>query len=157
MKKSIVGSLFTSMLLCLSAVSQAKENITIIYAYNIADSVAGITTVPALTTNVRTDPPTRTSSPAATNATRATGLAVRAPRIEVTTVRTSPLSMSVSGASMIKATRNAPPTMGTASRSFRQDSATNCAMTSGQFAAATSAPRFSAVFNPGFGIGNAPF
>ena len=32
--------LFTSVLLCASVVSQAKENITIIYAYNIADSVA---------------------------------------------------------------------------------------------------------------------
>jgi len=32
--------LFTLVLLCTSVVSQAKENITIIYAYNIADSVA---------------------------------------------------------------------------------------------------------------------
>jgi tripartite-type tricarboxylate transporter receptor subunit TctC len=36
----MMRSLLTSILLCLSAVAQAKETITIIYAYNIADSVA---------------------------------------------------------------------------------------------------------------------
>src|SRR6266705_3910661 len=36
----MVRNLFALVLLCTSVVSQAKENITIIYAYNIADSVA---------------------------------------------------------------------------------------------------------------------
>jgi len=36
----MMRNLFALILLCASVVSQAKENITIIYAYNIADSVA---------------------------------------------------------------------------------------------------------------------
>ena len=74
---------------------------------------------------------------------------VSAATIDVTISRTSPRSRSVSCVSSSSATRKAPPTIGTASRSLRLESATKLTMTSGQFAAAMSAPRLSAAFSPG--------
>jgi glycosyltransferase involved in cell wall biosynthesis len=90
-----------------------------------------------------------TMRPEATNAASATGLAINAERMEVTMSRTSPRSRSLRLASRSSATRKAPPTIGTASRSLRTDSVTNWTITSGQLAAAISAPRFKAAFSPG--------
>ena len=55
----------------------------------------------------------------------------------------------MSGVSSSSATRNAPPTIGTASSSLTLESATKPTITSGQFAAAMSAPRLRAAFSPG--------
>jgi tripartite-type tricarboxylate transporter receptor subunit TctC len=47
----MIRGLFATILLCLSAVAQAKETLTIIYAYNIADSVANYHRALALEAN----------------------------------------------------------------------------------------------------------
>ena len=55
----------------------------------------------------------------------AAGLAISADTIDMTISRTSPCSRSVRLVSISSATRNAPPTTGTASNSLRLDSAMN--------------------------------
>src|SRR5262245_22091649 len=114
----------------------------------VSDS-ASSATVPPFTTNWSTDPATKTSDAEAMKATSAPGLAVSAETIEVAMSRRSPRSRSLSGVSSSSATRKAPPTIGTASSSLTLESATNPTMTSGQLAAAMSAPRFRAAFRPG--------
>src|SRR3954471_6509544 len=115
----------------------------------IRSASASSAIVPALTTKVRIDPPTSTSRPAATNAASAAGLCISAAMIDVTISLASPRRSSDMLVSSSSATMKAPPTIGTASISLRLDSATNCTTTSGQLAAAISAPRFRAAFSPG--------
>ena len=79
----------------------------------------------------------------------ATGCPASAPNTSATICRGSPDRTSSTLAPSSSTTRNTLPTMGTASSSFRVPSAMNCTITSGQLAAATSAPRLSAVFKEG--------
>ena len=114
-----------------------------------ASALTSTETVPALTTNVRADPPSITSRNAATKATSAGGLAAIALKTACTISLGLPLMSSPTSAFNRSATRKIPPRTGTASSSFSVDSATNCTTTSGQFAAVMSAPRLSAAFRPG--------
>ena len=114
-----------------------------------SSACARIATVPPLVTNVSPYPPTSTSRNASTKAASATGLAASAPNTAPTICCTLPASTSSTSAPSRSTTRNTPPTTGTASSSFSVPSATNCTTTSGQFAAATSAPRLSAAFSEG--------
>ena len=77
------------------------------------------------------------------------GFVLSAEMIEVMISVGPPRRSSVSGVSRSRATRNAPPAIGTARSSFTLESAMKPTMTSGQLTAATSAPRFSAAFSPG--------
>ena len=114
-----------------------------------ASASARMATVPPLTTNVSVEPPSRTSTNAAPNAVSATGLAPSATSTAPMISRTSPASTSRRSAPSRSTTRKIPPTTGTASSSFKVPSATNWTAMSGQFAAASKAPRLSEDFNAG--------
>ena len=110
---------------------------------------ASSATVPPLTTNWISDPPTTNTSPDGDERRqrdRAGRQRREDRRDDVAHVAAQQLGQAVSRSS---ATRNAPPTIGTASSSLTLESVTKPTMTSGQLAAAISAPRFKAAFSPG--------
>ncbi len=114
-----------------------------------ASAAARIATVPPLTANVSSDPPSMTRPNEAPNAINAAGLARSAPNTDATIWRVSPAMISSTSAPSSSTTRTMPPTTGTASSSFSVPSAMNCTATRGQFAAATNAPRFREAFRSG--------
>ena len=117
----------------------------------LASAAARSDTVPAFRTNVSAEPPARTTPNAMENAMSAARLCRIALKTSCTMSRRSPTSSSSASAPRRRTTRKIPPTTGTARSTFSVDSATNWTATSGQFAAATSAPRLSVAFRPGAG------
>ncbi len=104
-------------------------------------------TLPALTANIRIEPPTRINPSAPRNAASATGCASNTPTMVDTICPGSRRSRSNGSPPTTSATSTTPPTIGTASSVLNSVSATNCTRTIGQLAAVTSAPRFNANFS----------
>src|SRR5215208_6938123 len=103
-------------------------------------------TMPPFTTNISTDPPNRTRLKARMNATSATGSDHRVLVMVVNMSRKLPSSSCARSPPSSTATRIAAPMIGTASSPWNVVETMNWIATTGQFAAASNAPRFSRCF-----------
>ncbi len=102
---------------------------------------ARMPTVPPLTRNTNSEPPTRTTAREATQAARTVGRTSSVEAIVVANCRHSSDINSTGSAPTTSATRKAPPISGAATSSLNKESAVACTIATGQLAAATSAPR----------------